>query len=41
MCVKTVDALSMELRQFIPMPSKMSVADVMLFTLITPQQESW
>jgi hypothetical protein len=40
MYVKTVISLFI-LIQSIPMPSKMSVADVMLFTIITPQQESW
>jgi hypothetical protein len=39
MYVKTVEGLFMDLRQSIPMPSKMSVVDVMLFTVITPQQE--
>jgi hypothetical protein len=39
MFVKTVEGLSMMLIRFIPMPSKMSVADVMLYTLDTPQQE--
>jgi hypothetical protein len=40
MYVQTVIGLFI-LIQSIPMPSKMSVADVMLFTIITPQQERY
>jgi hypothetical protein len=39
MYVKTVEGLFTMLIQFIPMPSKMSVVDVMLSMLDTPQQE--
>jgi hypothetical protein len=40
MYVKTVTS-SFTLKQSMVIYSKMSVVDVMLFMLITPQQESW